>query len=511
LGKWLSWVAAILLGWAYLSQMEYYIGFELVRIAVLILLFLRQNSWKKVLLPVVKNWLFYAIVPVGFVFWRQFIFDNQRKVTELGAQFDKVLTDPLFTLYEWIVNTVQSLLNVMVISWAEPLHRLGFSLSTGKFLIALTLSVGVMGVVFAFFYFVDRDDQIAEQKKDWSQEAFWLGASWVVFGLLPVILANRSVSLLYYSRYGFVSSAGAVLLLALALTQLKLRYLQMPMLGFLILSAVFTHYGNGFQHAEASNDLRDFWWQVSWRVPQFEEGTTLVANYPHGNIRESSFVWGPANLVYYPEPQWSEKKINTGIFALVLNRDMVARIQVGEAAYLDQFFTVYTVPDPGDILIITQPSPDSCVQVIDGSQPVYSVLERETIRLVGAYSDPSHILLDADFNEPPAFLFGDEPKHGWCYLYEKAALARQRGDWDEVYALDAVASQQGSVPKDQIEWMPFLQSYIHLDDLERLRWVSKQMQDDHYVRVQACEILLEMPEISSEAAEIVDVKICYHP
>ncbi len=509
--KWLSWLGAVLLGWVYLSQMEYYIGFELVRIAVLVLLFLRQNSWKKVLLPLVKRWVFFAIIPVGFVFWRQFMFDNQRKVTELGAQFGKLLTDPLFTLYEWIVNAVQSLLNVMALSWAEPLHRLGFSLSTGKFLIALTLSVSVMGVIFAFFHFVDRNDPIKDERNNWSQEAFWLGAIWVICGLLPVILANRSVSLLYYSRYGFVSSVGAVLLLALALTQLKLRYLQMPMLGFLILSSVFTHYGNAFQHAEASNDLRDFWWQVSWRVPQFEEGTTLVANYPHGNIRESSFVWGPANFVYYPEPEWSEKKIDTGIFALVLNRDMVARIQVGEAAYLDQFFTVYTVPDPGDILIITQPSPDSCVQVIDGSQPVYSVLERETIRLVGEYSDSSHILLDADFNEPPAFLFGDEPKHGWCYFYEKAALARQRGDWDEVYALDAVASQQGSVAKDQIEWMPFLQSHIIFNDIERLTKVAREIKNNHFVRDQACGILMGMPEISAAAAEIVDVKICYLP
>ncbi len=509
--KLLLWLGAVLLGWVYLSQMEYYIGFELVRMAILGLFFLRKSSWKKAIVPTLKIWLLYAIIPVAFVFWRQFIFDNQRKVTELGAQFGKLLTEPTLTLYSWIVNFVQSFLNVLVLAWGEPFSRLGFSLSVGKSLIALTLALGVMLLVFAFFHYAGKEN--AEKlpgSVQWSQEAFWLGLAWVVFGILPVILANRSVSLVNYSRYGFVSSGGAVLVLAVLLAQLKQRRFQAPVLAFLILSAVFTHYGNGMRYAQFTNDLRSFWWQTSWRVPQFEEGTTLIANYPHGGIRESSFVWGPANQIYYADPQ-SGDKVKTGINALVLNRETISKIWASDGAFLDKYLVVRTFPDPGDVLIVTQPSPDSCVQIIDGMQPEYSEYEREEIMLIGEYSDPSHVLLDADSHTPPAFLFGDEPKHGWCYFYEMAALARQRGDWDEVYALDAEASEQGSVPKDQIELMPFLQSYIHFDDVGRLTKVAKEIKNNRFVRDQACEILMGMRGTSTEAAEVVEVKICYHP
>jgi len=195
----------------------------------------------------------------------------------------------------------------------------------------------------------------------------------------------------------------------------------------------------------------------------------------------------------------------------VLTHDTVLNIltQQTQTSSIRRGTIIY--PDYKKILVLTQPTPDSCLQVIDGTQPVYSQWENDRIMQIGGYSDSAYILSGAESHAPPEIIFGEEPAHGWCYFYEKAALARQRGDWDEVYALDAEASQQGRVAKDPIEWMPFLQSYIHFDDISRLTKVAKEIKNNTYVRSQACEILRTMPEISLEAANVVDTKICERP
>jgi hypothetical protein len=117
--KVLFWTGAVLTGWGYLSQMEYYIGFEAVRLALTVLLARRENaSWKKTIWPALKKWLPYFTVPTVYLFWRIFLFENQRPTTDLDLQFGKLLEAPLGTLYAWLMNFIQSILNVLGVGGA---------------------------------------------------------------------------------------------------------------------------------------------------------------------------------------------------------------------------------------------------------------------------------------------------------------------------------------------------------------------------------------------------------
>ena len=42
----------------------------------------------------------------------------------------------------------------------------------------------------------------------------------------------------------------------------------------------------------------------------------------------------------------------------------------------------------------------------------------------------------------PAPPFATEPGHTWCYFYEKAELARQIQDWDQIVALGSEAAEK---------------------------------------------------------------------
>jgi hypothetical protein len=146
------------------------------------------------------------------------------------------------------------------------------------------------------------------------------------------------------------------------------------------------------------------------------------------------------------------------------------------------------------------------VQVIDGLNPEYSSAEKAEIVKIGEFSEVEHILTDATPHTPPEVIFGPEPAHDWCYIYQKATLARQRGDWDKVAALLTEANRNAFAPADPIEWMPFIQAAAILEDGERLQEIASQI-DDPCVLKQACESLMGM-ELTSDMRALAGKNYC---
>ncbi len=504
--KWGCWLGAALLGWVYLGQMEYYIGFELVRLAIIIMIKLRTHRWGSAIIPSLKAWVPYSIIPVFFVIWREFFFNNDRKVTETGTQLGMLLSNPLLTLYTWGVNFAESFINVIFLAWGLPLSKYAFSLDLHASLVGFLLAGVLVVTTIAVIAIFNRDEN-GENHANWQKEMTFLGIAWVIFGLIPVILANRSMIFAGYSRYGFVSSVGGVMFLAVLLSQLQKWPFRMAILAFLVFSASFTHYGNGKQYADDAESMRTFWWQVSWRVPQMQEETTIIADYYKAAINETSFVWGPANQIYYPVLM-GKRFIRTGVYALLLNQDTVTRVLTRQPSYTDPYNIVRTFPNFRKVLIITQPSPGACVHVIDGRQPEYSTAEQPGVMMIGSYSDTSLIQTDASSHIPPAFLFGTEPAHDWCYYYQVASLARQKQDWDAVIAAANEAQSQGFMPQDPIEWMPFLQAYLEQGNTEKASEIARMIAHDRFVALQACQIMQKIPNLPPQTSEVVIKTLC---
>ena len=74
-------------------------------------------------------------------------------------------------------------------------------------------------------------------------------------------------------------------------------------------------------------------------------------------------------------------------------------------------------------------------------------------------------------------------------FYQKAELARQQGDWQQVAQLGDEAQKLGLHPGDQIEWMPFLQAYALLDELKQVREIAKRINTESFYQDQACQNL----------------------
>jgi hypothetical protein len=164
--------------------------------------------------------------------------------------------------------------------------------------------------------------------------------------------------------------------------------------------------------------------------------------------------------------------------------------------------------DYNNVLILTQPTSASCVQVIDGNFPVVSESEQYDIMLVANASDTSRILLDKTAPIPPGIIFGSRPPQDWCYFYEKASLAYQRGDLQSVIELGRVARKNGLSAGDPVEWMPFLQAAALAGDLGEINELAPGVKKSRFLNAQACQILASLPGLSQETKSFIEAKFC---
>jgi hypothetical protein len=345
-----------------------------------------------------------------------------------------------------------------------------------------------------WFYFRKAgkfEEREPAQRSSWKREAIWLGLGLILFGLLPVILVGRTVDFKSFTRYSLISSAGVALLLTACLNYISHIRFRNIFFILLVISSSLTHFANGLARVRETEATRNFWWQVSWRIPQLEPGTTLVAHYAVV-AEEDYFTWGPANLIYYPESN-HEKYVQPAIYAVLLNEGTVKKVLAREPQEYSNRRSIRTYPNYRNILILTQPTPDSCVQVIDHNQLELTSMEDDRVVAMAPYSEPEHILPNEFFHAPPAIPFGDEPSYGWCYYYQKASYARQLGDWDEVVRLEEEARSLGYSANNPIEWMPFLQAYAYFDNTARMKEIASFLTLDLSLAQQACQTLTTMP------------------
>ncbi len=490
LTRWLLSAAAIFFGLAYLGQMEYYAGFEVARLVFLYILAGRETTgWRASLKRSVQWWLPFISIPVLFFTWRLFFFSDIRKATDISGQLSSLALTPWHTLAVWGTNLIQSVLDVILLAWGVPLYNFLFGLTPADWVGGLALSLAAVLIV----WFLLRPITAASEEPDgrWRQEALWAGLIIVVGGLMTVIVANRSVSFPDYSRYTVISMVGGILILISVLERLQGRAFQTLLIGLLTGMAILTHFANGLYYVRFTDALHTFWWQVSWRVPQMDKGTTLVARYAFGQAGEDYGVWGPANLIYYPQSQ-DQPVVHPGLYAALIDQDTVINVLLRKAQQYDTRRDIITFRNFRNVLILTQPGPSACVHAIDGNQPELSSLDSQPIMLMAPFSEIFHIQTEAPVQVPPRAVFGSEPERGWCYYYEKASLARQRGDWPTVASLADQAMKLNLAPADPIEWIPFLQAYVYLGNQAELEALAPSVVADPFVAHQACQILSKM-------------------
>jgi len=124
-------------------------------------------------------------------------------------------------------------------------------------------------------------------------------------------------------------------------------------------------------------------------------------------------------------------------------------------------------------LVIVDFSPPGCLRVLD---PLIDSDNKLLVPLLRDAAVLSNISMIHRENSAtiPASLFAPEPEHGWCYYFEKADLARQFGDWEQVIKLGEQAFKlENDSPNDPVERFVFIEGYAHMEDWQRAVELSR--------------------------------------
>ncbi len=482
---------AILSGVMYPALVDYFLGLEVLRLGLIVNLVLQNNTArpKEFVTKVLYQWVPFLIAPLIFIVWRFFFFTTERRATDVGAQVGQLFGSPLTGLW-WLVNWTQDTIRVLFLAWFVPLNNLAFNLRLGDFLIGAVISILVSLLAIAGYngFCMLTTKAKAQEVLDlnWHKQTLITGSVTAIFALLPVIIANRHADFAEYSRYTLASAAGAVMFLTALIASVNSLQLRLTIIAFLVFMAGFVHYANADHAVQDTEAIQNFWWQVAWRAPDLKPGATLVASYPTSSgIQEDYFIWGPANLIYYPEKQ-NIIPIEIKLPAAVLTNDVITQIvsHNGEESPLRR--GNFLTRDFSNILVISQAGENSCVRILDGGVHELSVSDEDRIMLITPNSKIDNVITQGASPAPPPLIFGNEPPHNWCFYYQKASLARQQMDWQKVAQLGDKAQRLGLHPNDQIEWMPFLQAYAILGDQKQVKDISTRINTDPFYQHQAC-------------------------
>jgi hypothetical protein len=499
------WAGSILTGLTAIALVDYAIGMEAFRIFCISLLIAstqRDLTSTRKIIRTIRASLIPLTIPLLFIIWKIFLFTGDRKATDISFQISDLIRAPMQTSLLWGQHLFTSTLNVSFLAWWTPLKQYYSFLRQNDLLLGFIIAtISIALTVIATRLIADRRTEAPTQTREASNSdsnlpssAIWLGLAGVIFGLLPVVMANRFVIFKAYSHYALPASLAGVILVVGLINILASKKLQLIIVSLLVGIAALTHRGLAVKAANEQAAVRNFWWQVYWRIPQIQEGSTLAVQYPSIDYGEDTdIVWGPANFLYYPNPQPGVDLVKYKIGATRLDEEGIQNVLGEDAKVSKPYRSHFMFLNYRKVLVMSQPSSESCVHVIDGRWPELSQHDIPQMSQLFPHSKIEYALTANEAKSKPLnFAFGAEPAHGWCFYYQKAELARQQGDWEAIVSIDAKITSLNLAPSDPIEWMPFLQAYAHLGQTKKVGQISTYFKNDPFYNQQLCKNLNEI-------------------
>ena len=466
---WLLTIAAMALSLLNLWMMEYFYFLELVRL-FLILYALHRTSDGERFIQVAKrtflNWLPYLFVFLINVFYRAFVFTN---VAYQNVLISDLRADPFGAGFALLKTIASDLWLVGVNAWALvfKLPSPAFDGPRTTLLYAfVVLSVAVLAFLFLYRY-------IPGETKRGHQPALWaigIGLAAMIFGGGPYWLASLDLSLAFpASRFTLSFMLGISLLLA-GLIDLLPGRVRIVVASVLIALAAGKQVMISDAFRRDWDVQRNLFWQMSWRAPGIKPDTLVLMNEELSYYADNS-ISAPLNWIYAPEQ--SGEQIDYVLF-YPTNRlerslsDLKKDLPVHFSYIAGEFYG-----NTSDTLAFYY-SPPGCLHLLDPDMDANNrfILDASLMREASALSNADRILTEQQAVMPN--IYSPEPAHGWCYYFQKADLARQMGDWEEVTSLGDKAFKLDDHPNDPVERFVFIEGYAHTGNWNRAIKLSRE-------------------------------------
>jgi hypothetical protein len=317
-------------------------------------------------------------------------------------------------------------------------------------------------------------------ERRWAVQAIGLGLFAMLVAGIPIWPTNLRIELAFpWDRFTLPMMFGAALILVGLIELLNfVPYQNVALIAITAGLAAGMHYHNALNFRLDWLAQRDYFWQLTWRAPAIKPGTILLTSEMPFSYEWDNSLTAPLNWTYAPELE------GNALPYLMYNAE--SRLSSGlpdleETTRANEYFRI--APFNGSfsqtVLAFYRP-PGSCVKVIDPQNDQYLPDKPRYFREIYTLSDPDLILSDADPAAlPPLQFFGPPPEPDWCYYFEKAELARQNEDWEQIASLGEAAfrEQKAFFRKNAFELLPFIEAYARLGNWEQAYELTIQAYD----------------------------------
>ena len=450
---------------------EYYAGLDLIRpIFIWLVLLERLQNIRKRSLQLLIQWLPYISIMILFFIWRVIIFEFP---TYQPILVDKITTNPQTGILEFIDGIAQDIITTGWSAWKEiikfPTLADFQQLSTSLYWFTIIISIPIVGIYLKNLYLSDNNHQndtnISMDR--WPKQAMTVGILALLFAGAPFWLADLQILLNFpYDRFTLAFMIGSCLLLVGIIDwALRTHAQKVIILSLLIGFSIGAHLQNSNSFRREWMTHNDFFWQLFWRAPGLEPGTSVITHALPLSYYSDNSLTAPLNWIYAPGNDSKDLAYLMSYTSIRLGKSLPALI---EGMLIMQKYRSANFKSSTSKSLVLFYSPPSCLRVLDPKRDHDLYIFPIELEEAMVISHPEQIIMEPT---SPAHLtkeiFGVEPPHTWCYYYQKADLARQRGDWQKVVEFGDEAFRNRYWPTEITELLPFIEGYANVERWDR--------------------------------------------
>ena len=481
------------------ATMEYFVGLEILR-PVILWMILRKKDEKiqQTVLEVLKKWLPFLLVLLLFAVWRFYFYP--RLTPEPGRNnpllFINAMGTALSSLKHIILMAFQDFIQVSVIAWSDTLETV---FTQANYVYTLFTWIAGLALAFLMLWLLSRNSEnepavpaVPEEPDpgQFTRQGLLLGLLAVFAGGLPVWLIGRQVIEGGNSnRFSLAPMFGVVILVVCAIDWLGARPNRRNLVLALLLGfSIATQFQDVKKAALGWQAQRQFFWQLYWRAPGLKPGTLVLGRQ---DLVINNFA---LNMLY--NPQLNPTRADYWYYQAYPADPKPGKIVV------NQLRNIHFQGSTSAILAVVYRPDFGCLKVLSPAvqnNPWLTEVEAD----YAAFSNPGSIENDPPLPvTPPADIFGSEPPHDWCYYYEKADLASQFKDWDQIAGLEAAARQAGLGPHYGTEFIPFIEGMANQGQWQAAYQYTQDalhLDGDHFVHL--CSLWQRIKDETPASAE----------
>jgi hypothetical protein len=461
---WPATIVAVLLSTFNLFSTEYFFGLELLR--PLFIWWIIGEATADLKLRFKKSflqWIPYLIVLICFTIWRVFFFQSNNY--QISAM-DSLSSTPQATIIDLMKSLGSNFVTGGWLAWNQifnPPNALEFQVTTTRLFWLAVLAM------FIFTYFsltrihfeTEETEEVSHRPEKWGWQAVLLGALTLLAGGIPFWIAHLPLTLVFpWNRFTLALMPGSVLLLV------GLFEILIILIGILVSLAAGWQFYNANTFRREWESSRDFFWQLSWRIPGLKPNTLLLTHeFPFKYYSDNSLT-APINWMYAPDFKGRDMPYMLNYLSVRLKNSLPS---ADPDTPVTQTYRALDFTGNTSDSVALYLDTGGCLKVMDSVYTTADTIPDLPYKMEPAIpiSNLSRIVTNPEKPAIPAPQYQPEPAHGWCYYYEKVDLARQEGDWHEAARLGTEALDNKILPNTPTDWPLFIDVFGHTNNWKK--------------------------------------------